>query len=121
RLAVVQGGVRVDDLIQVVRRAGYDASRHRDTTNAQAGATTQAESAAEAERHAVVMAVLLSLPLIVPMLLEPFGIHWMLPGWLQWLLATPVQFWLGARFYKAAWHAVKARTGNMDLLVAIGT
>ena len=45
----------------------------------------------------------------------------MLPAWLQFLLATPVQFVLGARFYKAGWHALKAGTGNMDLLVAIGT
>ncbi len=50
-----------------------------------------------------------------------FGKHWMLPGWAQFVLATPVQFWLGARFYKAGWHALKALTGNMELLVAIGT
>ena len=49
------------------------------------------------------------------------GLHWMLPAWLQFVLATPVQFILGARFYKAGWHAVLARSGNMDLLVAIGT
>ena len=65
--------------------------------------------------------LLLSLPLVAPMLLLPFGISWMPPAWVQFLLATPVQFWLGARFYKAAWGAVKARSGNMDLLVAIGT
>ncbi|MBW8897499.1 MAG: heavy metal translocating P-type ATPase, partial [Massilia sp.] len=46
---------------------------------------------------------------------------WMLPGWVQLLLATPVQFWLGARFYRAGWKAVRAGAGNMDLLVAIGT
>jgi Cu+-exporting ATPase len=45
----------------------------------------------------------------------------MLDGRLQWLLATPVQFWLGARFYRAGWAAVKDRSGNMDLLVALGT
>jgi len=55
------------------------------------------------------------------MALAPFGIDWMLPGWMQWLLATPVQFWLGARFYRAGWKALRARTGNMDLLVALGT
>jgi Cu+-exporting ATPase len=55
------------------------------------------------------------------MLAQPFGIHWMLPGWLQLLLATPVQFWLGARFYRAGWKALRAGAGNMDLLVAIGT
>src|SRR3546814_4379861 len=50
-----------------------------------------------------------------------FGQHWMLPGWVQLALATPVQFWLGARFYRAGWKALKAGTGNMDLLVALGT
>jgi Cu+-exporting ATPase len=45
----------------------------------------------------------------------------MLPAWLQWLLATPVQFWLARRFYVAAWKAVRAGTGNMDLLVSLGT
>jgi len=45
----------------------------------------------------------------------------MLPGWVQCALATPIQFWLGARFYRAGWHALKAGSGNMDLLVAIGT
>ena len=63
----------------------------------------------------------LSAPLVLPMLLMPFGISWMPPAWVQFLLATPVQFWLGARFYKAGWHALRAGTGNMDLLVAIGT
>jgi Cu+-exporting ATPase len=63
----------------------------------------------------------LSLPLIAPMLAQLFGAHWMLPGWLQLVLATPVQFWLGARFYRAGWKAMRNFSGNMDLLVAIGT
>ncbi|HET6828173.1 MAG TPA: heavy metal translocating P-type ATPase [Ramlibacter sp.] len=67
------------------------------------------------------LALLLSLPLVVPMAGELLGRHWMLPAWLQFVLATPVQFILGARFYVAGWHALKAGTGNMDLLVAIGT
>jgi len=65
--------------------------------------------------------LLLCAPLVLPMLLLPFGITWMPPAWVQFALATPVQFWLGARFYKAAWGALKAGTGNMDLLVALGT
>lgn len=67
------------------------------------------------------VAALLSLPLMLPMLLQPLGIHWMLPGSVQWVLASLVQFWLGARFYRAAWKALQAATGNMDLLVALGT
>ncbi len=69
----------------------------------------------------VAIGLALSAPLVLPMLGDLFGKHWMLPAWVQFLLATPVQFILGARFYKAAWHALKALTGNMDLLVSIGT
>jgi Cu+-exporting ATPase len=69
----------------------------------------------------VALAALLSAPLVLPMLGVLAGVHWMLPGWWQLALATPVQFWLGARFYRAGWGALRAGTGNMDLLVAIGT
>jgi Cu+-exporting ATPase len=69
----------------------------------------------------VAFATALTLPLIIPMLAGFVDLDWMLPGWLQLLLATPVQFWLGARFYRAGWKALMARAGNMDLLVALGT
>jgi P-type Cu+ transporter len=69
----------------------------------------------------VAAGLLLSAPLVIPMMGDLLGRHWMLPAWLQFMLATPVQFILGARFYKAGWHALKALSGNMDLLVAIGT
>jgi Cu+-exporting ATPase len=70
------------------------------------------------------VAALLSFPLVLGMVAEWFGwTFWQghISGWLQWALATPVQFWLGWRFYSAGWHALKAGAGNMDLLVAIGT
>jgi Cu+-exporting ATPase len=69
----------------------------------------------------VAIGLALSAPLVLPMVGDLFGQHWMLPAWLQFVLATPVQFILGARFYKAGWHALLALSGNMDLLVAIGT
>ena len=69
----------------------------------------------------VAIGLALSAPLALPMVGDLFGQHWMLPAWMQFVLATPVQFILGARFYKAGWHALKDLTGNMDLLVAIGT
>ena len=103
-------------LLQAVHDAGFEA---------------HAVLAAEAEPPAplapawpVVLAALLSAPLVVPMIVSPFvaDAHaWMLNGWLQLLLATPVQFWLGARFYRAGWKAVRAGSANMDLLVALGT
>ncbi len=69
----------------------------------------------------VALALAFSLPLVLPMAGDLLGRHWMLPALAQFLLATPVQFILGARFYQAGWHALKAGTGNMDLLVAVGT
>lgn len=72
----------------------------------------------------VAVAALLSLPLTLGMVADWLGFQFWrghTAGWLQWLLATPVQFWLGWRFYKSGWYALKAGAGNMDLLVAIGT
>src|SRR5262249_48139015 len=69
----------------------------------------------------VVIAAALSAPLMLPMIGDLFGASWAWPAWLQWLLATPVQFWLGARFYAGAWRALRHRSANMDVLVALGT
>ncbi|HBP47328.1 MAG TPA: copper-transporting ATPase [Pseudomonas sp.] len=104
-------------LLNAVTQAGYGASLH------QSEKTTEddQQKRLHRERWALTLAIVLALPLVLPMLLAPFGIHWMLPAWAQFVLATPVQFVLGARFYVAAWKAVKAGAGNMDLLVALGT
>ena len=69
----------------------------------------------------VLLAMALTLPLALPMVGKLWGEHWMLGPLWQFLLATPVQFILGARFYRAGWHAIRAGSGNMELLVAIGT
>ena len=69
----------------------------------------------------VAVGLALSLPLMAPMIGALWGSNWMWPAWIQFALATPVQFVLGARFFRGAWHALKAGTGNMDVLVALGT
>ncbi len=69
----------------------------------------------------VVLSFALSAPLFLPMFLMPFGIHWSLSPIWQLALATPVQFILGWRFYKAGFKSLMAGVGNMDLLVALGT
>ncbi|OIN51992.1 copper-translocating P-type ATPase [Pseudomonas azotoformans] len=104
-------------LIAAVDKAGYTASLPQSET------ATDVDQARRLhrERWSLLLAILLALPLVLPMLVEPFGLHWMLPAWAQFALATPVQFIFGARFYIAAWKAVRAGAGNMDLLVAIGT
>ena len=102
-------------LQRAVRNAGYEPRLHS------AMAPAQAEPGPWAGFTPVALGLALSAPLVLPMLGDALGQHWMLPPWLQWLLATPVQFYLGARFYQAGWHAARALTGNMDLLVALGT
>ncbi|QNM95655.1 heavy metal translocating P-type ATPase [Chitinimonas koreensis] len=106
-------GMPLDAVLAAIEKAGYSARRPPDA------ATTAPRPAAP--WWPVALAAVLSLPLVLPMLLMPLGIHWMLPGWLQLALAAPVQFVLGARFYRAGWLAARAGSGNMDLLVAIGT
>ena len=71
----------------------------------------------------VAVAALLTLPLVLPMLAEPFGAGHalMLPPWAQFLLALPVQFGFGWRFYVAAWKSLRGGSGSMDVLVALGT
>ena len=104
-------------LIATVEKAGYGASLPQAAKDDHHDAQRRLRN----ERMAVAAALLLALPLVLPMLVQPFGLHWMLPAWAQFALATPVQFILGARFYKAAYKAVRAGAGNMDLLVALGT
>ncbi|MDB6145134.1 MAG: copper-translocating P-type ATPase [Pseudomonas sp.] len=111
------GRVDPEVLIAAVSEAGYSARPLEDDQTS----TKRQHQRLNTERVALLLAIVLALPLVLPMLLEPFGVHWMLAPSIQFALATPVQFILGARFYIAAWKAVRARAGNMDLLVALGT
>ncbi|WP_139477838.1 heavy metal translocating P-type ATPase [Aeromonas veronii] len=80
----------------------------------------EAATARQAQTRVIVSA-LLTLPLLAGMLAMAGLLPWHLPAWLELLLATPVQFWIGARFYRGAWLAIKNRGANMDVLVATGT
>ncbi|WP_162094375.1 heavy metal translocating P-type ATPase [Pseudomonas chlororaphis] len=111
------GQVDSADLIAAVDKAGYSATLWQ----AEHPERDDQQQRLQRERWSLVLAILLALPLVLPMVVQPFGLHWMLPAWAQFVLATPVQFIFGARFYVAAWKAVRAGTGNMDLLVALGT
>ncbi len=107
------GTTSIADLAAVVGKAGYTASA------APIGMAAAPDSRRELVH--VLIAAALSLPLLSGMAGEMVGLPIMLPGWAQFALATPVQFWLGWRFYVAGWKAARALEGNMDLLVALGT
>ncbi|MBI1906801.1 MAG: copper-translocating P-type ATPase [Rhodocyclales bacterium] len=119
------GVTDITRLQEVVARAGFEAH--------EGGATGREQERlrhAQAWAHDVrrfLIAVLLTLPLALqmPAMLGagPFGDahHDIVPRWLQLLFATPVQFWIGARFYRGAWSALRGGGANMDVLVALGT
>ncbi|CAN7331343.1 heavy metal translocating P-type ATPase [Variovorax sp. LjRoot290] len=116
-VAFADRSLDVHSLIAAVQKAGYAA--HEVEEEAPVAPATVARR--WPDWWPVAVAALLAAPLMLPMLGLLFGSAWMLDGWLQLALATPVQFWLGARFYRAGWKALKAGAGNMDLLVALGT
>jgi Cu+-exporting ATPase len=105
------------DLVQAIRAAGYGVAA------VAAGPGAQADEDYRELRGSVIWGGILAVVIFLGSMRHWFP--WM-PGLLQnffvlWALATPVQFYLGARFYRAAWSALKHGTANMNTLVAVGT
>ena len=118
-----------DQLIAAVERAGYHAFLRGDPKQELRDDKERKAAAHAALKREVVIAALLTVPLLAQM--GPMLLHgdWfggtahadLLPRWLQLALATPVQFWIGRRFYTGAWHALRGGAANMDVLIALGT
>jgi Cu+-exporting ATPase len=107
-------------LIAAVQKAGYGAHPVRDFE----AEKKERASAYRHERRMFLVSLLLTAPLLLEMayMLPVFGTHTHgLPLWLQCLLATPVQFWIGKRFFVGSWHSLRGGGANMDVLVALGT
>ena len=112
-------GTQPDAIIKAVEKAGYGAHlKNADTRDAE---KRQHAEAYQSEFKRFVIAAALTLPFMVQMVGMVFGARDLLPLWLQFALATPVQFWIGQRFYVGAWHALRGSAANMDVLVALGT
>ncbi|WP_028536407.1 heavy metal translocating P-type ATPase [Paludibacterium yongneupense] len=112
------GMLDADTLIAAVEKAGYGARLQTDAIDRGEERAAQMHS----DRTQFVLSALLTLPLLAEMVAMMSGGHGeFLPRALQWLLATPVQFWFGRRFYKGAWHSLRGGAANMDVLVALGT
>ena len=105
------------DLISAIRQTGFDAHPIRDF----AAEKQSRADALRVQQRQFIISILLTAPLLIEMLLMFSGIHFMLPYWLQFALATPVQFWIGKRFYSGAWSSLRGGGANMDVLVALGT
>ena len=120
QISVTPEVATADQLVDAVVATGFQAKVIHQESPVIAE-LNQTQQASMPDWAPVAISALLSSPLLVAMLLAWAGWQGQLPAWLQWMLATPVQFWLGWRFYKAGWSALKAGAGNMDLLVALGT
>ncbi len=113
--------VAVDELIARVSKLGYSATvSTRDTRDDEKA--RKLEQYKHDQRQFLISA-LLTLPLLAQMgwMFSSDAHHDVLPLWLQFMLGTPVQLWIGWRFYIGAWHALRGGGGNMDVLVALGT
>lgn len=118
-------GGNASALIDAVKSAGYSAKPHLSSAarHKQQRQRNEAETTASNRRELLLLAIsiALTLPMVMQMILGMIGFSEKMPGWMELVLATPVQFWIGARFYRGAWNALKAHTGNMDTLVVMGT
>jgi Cu+-exporting ATPase len=119
KIRIKAGSVSHQDIIGLVQKTGYEAQESSSRGNLHQ--TLPQSFWADDGLGRVILSFALSAPLFLPMFLMPFGIHGTLSGWWQLALATPVQFVLGWRFYKAGYKSLRAGAGNMDLLVALGT
>ena len=121
RIEFDQQNTNLAALIAAVQRAGFDAHPVRDL----ASEKLERAAAYREQRLQFVFSLLLTAPLLAEMIymLPVWGTHThgMLPIWVQALLATPVQFWIGKRFFVGAWHSLRGGGANMDVLVALGT
>jgi Cu+-exporting ATPase len=113
----------VDKILATVVKTGFTATVSTADTHGEEKARKLAAYRAEVKRFWIALA--LTLPLVGQMLFM-FGTGAdahadVLPRWLQLALATPVQFWIGWRFYVGGFNAIRGGSGNMDVLVALGT
>jgi P-type Cu+ transporter len=116
--------VEMDALARAARRAGYDARAVSTAIEDDAELRERAAMLSDRRRRLIV-AVALGVPVVVLGNLTMLrGFHAIDPrtsGWIQLLLATPVQFWCGAPFLRGAWRALIHRNPDMDLLIGTGT
>ena len=115
------GVVDLPRLIEVVKKAGYEASAKSTDQDANRRAEEAAKRKARRELRLLMFAAALTAPLLAQMIWRFLGVSFAFSPWIQLALAAPVQFYVGSRFYVAGFKAVRAATGNMDLLVALGT
>lgn len=120
-----ESATTLNELIQGVEQIGYGAIVNDEAHKQEAEEFKEKET-----KHLfwqLVISGLFSAPMVIAMMMSMAGMHsnafvqFLHLPWVQLILTTPVQFFIGARFYKNAYHAIKTGAPNMDVLVAMGT
>lgn len=116
---------KTDLLIKAVEKAGYEARLEEGSENENAKAK---EREYKSQRNKFIVGSILSTVFLIMMLSDfahslnvNFNFSFHLNPWLQFMLATPVQFYVGGHFYKDAYKAIRGGSANMAVLVALGT
>lgn len=116
---------QIDEVIRAVTEAGYRAIPVDNTLIEKSDSEQQMRDRAFARKvwFGCAIAAVLVIGMMPAMLglPTPAGWHWLHDARVQLLLAAPVQFWVGAEFYRGAWHALRRRTADMNVLVVLGT
>ncbi|MDG0816344.1 heavy metal translocating P-type ATPase [Bdellovibrio svalbardensis] len=110
-----------EGLVKIIQDLGYQAFEINSEVDTQAVKEKAQEEYRKDLRHFII-SVLLTAPFMVEMIaMFTSSHHEIMPRWLQLMLATPVQFWIGWRFYRGSYFALRAKSANMDVLIALGT
>jgi len=113
--------VKISDMIKAIEALGYKAERVEETGRDRE--KEQRDREISRLRFELIISAVLSSPLIMAMLLTLFRIDlaFLHNEYFQLIIATPIQFIIGFRFYRNAFYALRAKTANMDVLIAMGT
>jgi len=113
--------IKASDIIQKIQSLGYGAELAEEVTRDSEKAKREKEIGSL--RISLIISIVLSAPMLLGMILSVIGIdvHFLHNAYFQLIIATPVQFIIGYRFYKNAYYALRAKSANMDVLIAMGT
>jgi len=112
----------IDELIETVHRAGYDASPAAPSAGEQARVFAALEHSEAREQASLLRRIALAVPLAATIAaLTYLAPHDTTARWTCAALAVPAQFWCGLPFLRAAWNRARARSTNMDTLIALST
>ena len=112
------GIVTEEEIVNQIEKAGYSGKVIRDEDNV----INRDEEELKGLKRDLIISIIFTIPLFSAMFFHMAGIHTPLSnGWVQLLLAIPVQFYIGRRFYKGAFNSIRGGGANMDVLIVMGT